>query len=269
MLMMPWLTFTSQNVINTTQHGFIKVRSVETNLLSFYNAISKSMESGTQTDVIYTDFSKAFDSVDHSLLLAKLHMYGVSDPLLSWFKSYLSDRTQQVKINDFLSDPFHASSGVPQGGHISPLLFAIFIIDIGTCFSYCDNLLFADDLKFFASFSSLVDSSLIQKDLDKLHGWCCDNGLKLNTSKCHKMSYTRYRNKIKYDYNILDDKLVEVDTIKDLGVTFQSNLYFSSHIENSSTKALKRLGFLTRCTKEFFEELCIKTLYICHKSDLS
>lgn len=150
MLMMPWLTFSFKNLINTTQHGFIKGHSV--NLLCFYNAISKSMESGTQTDVVYTDFSKAFDSVNHSLLLAKLRLYSISDPLLSWFNSYLSDRTQQVEINGFLSDPFPAPSGVPQGGHISPLLFAIFIIDIGTCFSYCDHLLFADDLKFLLVF---------------------------------------------------------------------------------------------------------------------
>lgn len=89
--------------------------------------------------------------------------------------------------------------------------------------------------------------SLIQKDLDKFHVWCRVNGLKLNTSKCIILSYTRSRNKINYDYYLLNDKLVEVDTIQDLGVTFQSNLYFSSH--NSCAKALKRLGFLTRYTK--------------------
>lgn len=109
---------------------------------------------------------KEFDSVNHSLLLAKLRLYGISNPLLSWFNSYLSDRTQQVKINEFLSDPFLAPLGVPQGGHISPLLFAIFIMDIGNCFTYCDHFLFADDLKFFASVSSFDDCSLIQKDLD-------------------------------------------------------------------------------------------------------
>jgi len=82
MLMMPWLTFSFKNLINTTQHGFIKGCSDEMNLLCFYNAISKSMESGTQTDVIYTDFSKAFDSGNQSLLLAKLRLYGISRPLV-------------------------------------------------------------------------------------------------------------------------------------------------------------------------------------------
>jgi hypothetical protein len=89
-----------------------------------------------------------------------------------------------------------------------------------------------------------------------------DNGLKLNTSKCIKMSYTRSRNKINYDYHILDDKLVEINTIQDLGVIFQSNLSFLSHIEKSCTKTLKSLGFLIRCTKEFNDEHCLKTLYV-------
>lgn len=220
MLMMLWLTFSFKNLINTPQHGFIKGRSVETNLLCYYNAISKSLESGTQTDVIYTDFSKAFNSINHSLLLVKLRLYGIADPLLSWFNSYIPDRTQHVKIIGFLSDPFSVLSGVPQGGHISPLLFAIFIMDIGTCFSCCHNLLFADDLTFFANVSSFDDCSLIQKYLDKLHIWCRDNGLKSNTFKCLKITYTLSRNKINCDYYIFNDELVEVDTIKDLEVIF-------------------------------------------------
>jgi hypothetical protein len=96
-------------------------------------------------------------------------LYGISDLLLSWFNSYLSDRTQQVKINGFLSHPFPAPSGVPQGGHIFSLLFAIFIWHIGSCFSYCYHLLFADDLKLFANVSSIKDCYLTQKDLDNLY----------------------------------------------------------------------------------------------------
>lgn len=80
------------------------------------------MESGRQTDVIYTDFSKAFDFVNHSVLIAKLRLFGIYDPLLSWFSSYLIYRSQQVIINGFLSDIFSVLSGVTQGGHLSPLL---------------------------------------------------------------------------------------------------------------------------------------------------
>jgi len=114
------------------------------------------MESAGQTDVIYTDFSKAFDSVNHSILIAKLRLFGIHNPLLSWFSSYLDDRSQQVKINGFLSDIYLVPSGVPQGGHLSLLLFSIFLLDLSNCFKFCNYLLFADDLKIFAKVSSEI-----------------------------------------------------------------------------------------------------------------
>lgn len=97
---------------------------------------------------------------------------------------------------------------IPQSVHICPLLFVIFTTDISTCFSYCDYLLFEDDLKLFANVSSIDDCYLIKKDLGYLYDWCLDNGLKLNTSECLKLSYTRSRTKInRYYYIILDDKI--------------------------------------------------------------
>lgn len=260
-LMIPSLTFTFNNILDNNQHGFRKGRSVETNLLCFYNTLINTMESGKQTDVIYMDFSKAFDSVNHSILIAKLSLFGVHDPLLSWFNSYLVGRSQQVKINGFLSDTFPVSSGVPQGGHLSPLLFAIFIMDISNCFKFCDYLLFADDLKIFANVSSLDNTSLIQNDLNKVSDWCLSNGLKLNTAKCFKMTFSRTKSKVIFDYYINDDKLVEINSCRDLGVVFQPNLLFSSNIEYLCSKALRSLGFLIRNTKEFNDERCLKTLY--------
>ncbi|CAI6350609.1 unnamed protein product [Macrosiphum euphorbiae] len=167
--------------------------------------------------------------------------------LIHYYPGLVPDRTQQVKINVFLSDPFPVPTGVPQGSHISSLLFTIFIIYVGSCFRYCDHLFFTDDIKLSATVFSPVDCSRIQSDLDNLFVWCLDNGLKLNTSKCLKISYTRSRIKIDHDYYIHDEKLVEPS--------------FSYHIEKSCAKALKVLGFLVKSAQEFNNELCLQTLY--------
>jgi hypothetical protein len=110
------LTFSYKTILDNNQHGFRKRRLVETNLLCFYNFLVNSIESGIQTDVIYTDFSKAFDSVNHSVLIAKLKTYGITDQLLNWLSSYITNRFQQVKINGFLLNKIPVLSDVPQGG---------------------------------------------------------------------------------------------------------------------------------------------------------
>ena len=108
-----------------------------------------------QVDVIYLDFAKAFDSVNHNLLIYKLAKLGLSGGTLKWILSYLSDRELQVKIKGNLSDPFVAPSGVPQGSHLGPLLFILFINDINNELRYVIVLIFADDKNFQKSFSKL------------------------------------------------------------------------------------------------------------------
>lgn len=104
-----------QHIIDSKQHGFISGRSVDTNLYVYLNFIYKSFEEGADTHAIYTDFRKAFDKVNHNILLSKLFSYGITGMLLAWLKSYLSDREQQVKIESYFSDAFPTTSGVPSG----------------------------------------------------------------------------------------------------------------------------------------------------------
>lgn len=182
--------------------------------------------------------------------------------LLSWFSSYLTNRSLQVKIHGFLSNPFLVTSGAPQGEHLSPLLFTIFIMGITSCFKFCDHQLFANDLKLYTTENSPGDSIKIQNNLNSLSDWCITNELKLNTLKCVKMSFYYSQLKFYYEYFILGIKLKEVNFVTNLGVIIQQNLMFSSCVEKTCSKALKNLGFLIRNTKEFNNEVYIKTLYV-------
>jgi|UniRef100_A0A2S2QTS6 hypothetical protein len=106
------------------------------------------MESnGIQVEAVYTDIKKAFDTVNINILIDKLKVIGVHDPILSWFKSHLSNRTQQVKIRESLSSIINVTSGVPQDSHLSPLLFMLFMKDINSILRYCKFSLFVDDFK--------------------------------------------------------------------------------------------------------------------------
>ena len=111
-----------KNIIINEQHGFLTKRSTITNLATFKQTIFESFSINAQTDLVYTDFKKAFDRIDHNLLISKLKGYGIQDPLLSWFSSFLTERFQIVKFNNYFSNLISITSGVPQGDHISPLV---------------------------------------------------------------------------------------------------------------------------------------------------
>ncbi|GBN58499.1 putative RNA-directed DNA polymerase from transposon BS [Araneus ventricosus] len=153
-----------KNLIFTSQHGFIPKRSTTNNLFYFTDKIISSFESGSQLDVIYIDFSKAFDSIDFGILLKKLHGIGFHINLIDWLLSYLCKRSLYVYFNNAVSHEFTSTSGVPEGSNFGPLLFILFINDLNCVFKYSECLLFADDLKLFGSIRSDLDS-VIYKDI--------------------------------------------------------------------------------------------------------
>ena len=119
--------FTEQNILSELQHGFREKRSCETQLIMLVDELSKSMQSGKQTDLILLDFSKAFNKVAHEKLLLKLHFYGIRGNILNWIKDFLDNRTQSVILNGTNSDNIAVSSGVPQGSVLGPILFLAYI----------------------------------------------------------------------------------------------------------------------------------------------
>ena len=141
--------------LSESQHGFLKGRSIETQLLETYHYILHSLAKGKEVDVLYLDLSKAFDKVDHSLLLAKLKGYGISAPLLKRFRSYLADRSQRVVLEGVYSDWLPVTlPGAPQGSILGPLLFLVFVNNMPDYVCSDSKLaLFADDSNYFEHWS--------------------------------------------------------------------------------------------------------------------
>lgn len=250
--------------ISVNQHGFIKARSTTTNLVEFTNHAVNVVESGMQLDVVYTDFSKAFDTVCHRILLKKLSEMGLHSSILRWIGSYLGDREQYVKIGSCRSCLFPVKSGVPQGSHLGPLLFNLFINDIANIFRYSRCLLYADDLKIFCRVNSLSDAANVQTDLDALSSWCEKNRLSLNVDKCRSMTYHRKTGPIYFDYVINNTRLLRVNEIRDLGLLFDEKITFVKHVDILCAKACSLLGFLMRVCRDFDDPLALKVLYYAH-----
>lgn len=258
------LSYFVKNYLAPEQHGFCSGRSTITNLLSFYNeAISCSL----QTDVIYFDFKKAFDLVDHSILISKLYNnFDIPPYLILILKSYLADRLQFVKFNGCSSRTFTATSGVPQGSHLGPLLFNCFINDLPLFIKHSKPLLYADDLKIFRTISSSEDADLLQNDVDSVVEWSSLNKSPINSRKCYVVSYRKGNvvssGKIQhYNYLLHGSCINRSNIIKDLGVLFEANLSFSAHISDLVNKCSRTLGFVFRISKNFDNLTVYKLLY--------
>lgn len=250
-LVCPVITRHTDKIISPNQHGFKAGRSVETNLVEFVSDITLALDKRLEVDAVYTDFSSAFDKVDHSLLLSKLQYNGIHGPLLNWFSSYLARRSQILVVNGYESYPYYADSGVPQGSHLAPVLFSLFINDITHQILHCKYLMFADDLKIYKTISSHEDTSLIQEDLDRIEGWCRLNHMQLNVQKCSHIRFSRKKQSDSISYSIKGAVLNTVTEVRDLGVIMDDNMNFRRHIDGIVTKSARLLGFLKRSSRGF------------------
>lgn len=239
----------------------MKGRSTVSNLAVFSDYCMSAFQNRVQVDAVYTDFSKAFDKVSHTILISKLRALGFHSTLLKWFKSYLSSRKCVVNVDGVSSASFIASSGVPQGSILGPLLFIIFVNDISSCFNYSNFLLYADDLKIYSAIASYSDSVNLQSDLDNVDVWCKINKLRLNISKCFHVSYSKSRSSIHTSYHIDGYRLSNPSEIIDLGVVFDSRFSFQSHLNYIIAKSYAVLAFIRRFSSDFTDPYTLKVLY--------
>lgn len=246
--------------ISARQHGFMKGRSTVSNLFYLTQDLAESLDAGEQTDVIYTDCSKAFDRLDHGILLDKLTTFGLSQKLLLFFMSYLTNRVQFVQCHGHNSKEFIATSGVPQGSHLGPLLFIIFLNDLVSILDV-DVLIYADDVKLYLRIGDDRDCRRLQDNFERMNEWCERNKLLLNVSKCSIVTFTRRVQPIMYDYSINGEMLKRCDSVCDLGVVLDSKLSFRDHISKIGGECFKLLGFIIRNAGDFTSCDTLKLLF--------
>ena len=250
-------------IITPHQHGFLRNRSCVTQLLSVLHSIGQKLDTNEQTDIAYLDLAKAFDSVDHSILLQKLKCYGVTGRLLNWFADYLNNRRQRVVMDGATSQWTPATSGVPQGSILGPMLFVIFINDAPDVINNkAIPPLFADDTKLYKNITSVNDCNQLQETLTHLDTWSQDNNITFNGSKCKVLSVTRKKAPISFPYHLGSTELSRVDDEKDLGVIFSSKLQWNLHINEMVSKANRQLGVLKRTCYSLTDINIRRTLYL-------
>lgn len=248
------------SILSPHQHGFRKFCSTITNVLELTTNINEGFRDRMQTDVIYTDFSKAFDKVNHELLLYKLNSMGFSNSLVIWLKCYLTKRSQRVKFKNAISKNIEVFSGVPQGSHLGPVLFTLFINDLPSVIQHSKVLMYADDVKIFLSLQNNIQHFLLQSDINNFCKWCNVNLMELNIKKCKHMAFYR-RNNLHSTYFVHDAELDSVEFFLDLGILLDHRLNFRPHISMAINKAYGVLGFMKRWSKEFSDPYVTKQLY--------
>ena len=257
------INFLNKNeILNKMQFGFRENHSTFMALITMLDNVSNALENGNCALGIFLDFQKAFDTVDHKIMLDKLYLYDIRGVAHQWFSSYLSDRKQSVIYDGYSSSLKTITCGVPQGSILGPLLFLIYINDLTCVSDFFKPILFADDTNLFCTgrdMLSMVDE--INRELDKIYSWLNANKLSLNIAKTNFMLFTP-KSASRPLLNItIDGQLIsEVDHSKFLGVIIDNGLKWSNHINCISNKISKGIGIIIKGRK-VFDQSTLLSLY--------
>ena len=262
--------FTENNLFYKSQYGYRKGHSTELAALELADRISQHLDKGEIPIAIFLDLSKAFDTLDHKILLSKLQYYGVKGAALNWFESYLSNRSQYVIYENTKSQQSPLSTGVPQGSVLGPLLFLIYMNDISKASEKFNSVLFADDTTLdnpLKSFDMIGTENPLDKaklseninlELSKIYDWLRVNKLSLNIGKTKYMIFHYRQRNIKDlipDLQIYGSKLKYVTEFNFLGIVFDENLNWNLHTQKSQIRYLELLDFFQGSKEHYLKIL--------------
>ena len=259
------ISFLDKNqIISPSQYGFQKHRSTVTAIQDLVSRIAHSKHKRHFSSVIFLDFAKAFDTVDHNILLAKLHHYGIRGIALKWFADYLNNRKQSVFILETLSKALSIKYGVPQGSIPGPILFLLYINDIVHSSDEFKYTLFADDTSLFTEHNNqnvLIDN--INEGLISVSNWLTANKLSLNVSKSNMLMFkppnTTTSSNTKVSLNGTEIKQESV--VKYLGIRIDNKLSWYDHISYVHTKISQGIGVIICKLRHLLPLNSLKSIY--------
>ena len=235
------------NILYENQFGFRKNNSTAYALAQITDNIKNSIDKGKYGCGIFIDLRKAFDTVNHDILLLKLEHYGIRGVMLKWFQSYLTDRKQFVSFNGNSSDVLNVKCGVPQGSVLGPLLFLLYINDLPNVSKILNFYLFADDTNIYYESNSLTElEKSVNRELDKLYLWLNVNRLSLNIDKTNYIIFHPFNKPLKQQITIKINKkaIQEKKSLKYLGVLIDANLNWKYHISYITKKISRSIGIM-------------------------
>ena len=238
--------------LDVNQGGFRKNNSTINTSVVFTNDIFNAINTRMITLATFVDMAKAFDTVNHAILLSKLELLGISGNILVLLRNYLTNRKQATMANGIISKSSYITCGIPQGSTVGPLLYIIYMNDVYTSLKYCKYKLYADDTVIYISGNSELDTPKLCADLSMFKKWCDQNKLTLNIKKTKYVTFglkSQTRKIVNHTVSIGDIRIDRVHSYKYLGITLDTNMNFKKHVENCIKSASYKTFLLSKVRK--------------------